>query len=399
MRTLILLTILLIFMVPPTTFSSGPDSYIMVGGQSGTWFREGQNPKLYKVFLANYPEIQLTPVPSEGAVWTGGWNGSQWLISGWGTQPGNHGSNPYIYLYDGERQVEASSLSQYDSEASWHGGDIFAASYNGKYWLLSGMGSDTLPGLDTGEPVNHMSIATFDGYNFTDLSGKVPRQQDGILYANAWNGTHWLLGGGYANSGVLLSFEGTTIVDLTDHISATVRSFASVQSIAWNGKYWLIGGIGFLAKFDGHNFVDLTSQLRSALHAHLVNAASIVDTMATSGWSRHMSQLTVNAMVWNGSSWLLGGGSPVAQLTPNVAWLASYGPNGLIDISWSLPPSVSQPERSGSSILSICHIGSKWIFGGYSDDRAILFAYEKGSFVDMSNLVSTMRYVIWVGAA
>jgi hypothetical protein len=399
MRTLILLTILLIFMVPPTNYPSGPDSYIMVGGQSGTWFREGQNPRLYKVFLSNYSEIQLRPVPSEGTVWTGGWNGSQWLISGWGTQPGIHGSNPYIYLYDGETQVEAGSLSQYESESSWHGGDIFAASYNGKYWLLSGMGSDTLPGLDTGEPVNHMSLATFDGYNFIDLSGKVPRQQDGILYANAWNGTHWLVGGGYADSGVLFSFDGATIVDLTDRISSTVRSFASVQSIAWNGKYWLIGGIGFLARYDGYKFVDLTLQLRSSLHAHLVNVASIVDALASTGWgARHSSQLTVNAIVWNGSSWMLGGGSPVAQPTPNVAWLASYGANGFIDLSSSLPAYVSQPEQTGSSILSICHTESNWIFGGYSDDRAILFSYDNGSFVDMSHLVSKMSYVIWVGS-
>jgi hypothetical protein len=95
---------------------------------------------------------------------------------------------------------------------------------------------------------------------------------------------------------------------------------------------------------------------------------------------------------------MLGGGSPVAQRSPNVAWAASYGDGGLVDISMSLPAHVTQPEQSGSSILSISYTGTKWIFGGYSDGHAILLIYENGSTTDMSNLVSTMSYVIWVGA-
>lgn len=172
MRPLILIVILLVIMVPPTNQASGYDSYILVGGQTGTWFRQGQNPQLYKIFLSNQSAVQLNPIPSEGAVWTGGWNGSQWLVSGWGTSPGPNGSNPYIYLYDGTTQVVAGSLNQYESESSWHGGDVFAASHNGRYWLLSGMGSDTLPSFYKGRPVNHLSLATFDGYNFTDLSDR-----------------------------------------------------------------------------------------------------------------------------------------------------------------------------------------------------------------------------------
>jgi hypothetical protein len=398
MRPLILLAIFIIFMTPPASYASGSESYILVGGQSGIWFQQGQNPKLYKISLSDHSVIQLTPVPSEGTVWTGGWNGSQWLISGWGTYPGPHGSNPYLYLYDGETQVVVGSLTQFEPESSWHGGDVFATSYNGQYWLLSGMGSDSLPGLDTGEPVNHMSLATFDDYNFTDLSGNVPRQQEGILYANAWNGTTWLVGGGYADLGVLFTFDGKTIVDLTDRISTIVPSFASVQSIAWNGKYWLIGGIGFFARYDGHNFTDLTTQLQSALRTHLLNTASVADSLSTNTWSPRRFQMTVNAIAWNGTSWMLGGGSPVAQRTPNVAWALSYGDQGFIDISSLFPAHVSQPTQTGSSILSICYAGSNWILAGYSDNHAILFLYEAGSLMDMSNLVPTMSYAIWVGA-
>jgi hypothetical protein len=385
-------------MLPPVNQGGRANSYILVGGQTGTWFRQGQNPQLYKIFLSNYSAIQLNPVPGEGTVWTGGWNGSQWLISGWGTYPGPDGSNPYIYLYDGNTQVVAGSLNQYKTESSWHGGDIFAASYNGGYWLLSGIGSDTLPSFHTGPPVNHMSLATFDGHNFTDLSGRVPRQQVGILYASTWNGTHWLVGGGYADSGILFSFDGSSIVDLTDRISKAVESFASIQSIAWNGKYWLIGGIGFLARYNGYSFVDLTPLLRSALRVHLANAASFADSLSSNGWSRHRSQLTVNAIAWDGSSWMLGGGSPVAQTTPNVAWVTSYGANGFIDLSPSFPSFVSHPEQTGSSILSICNTGNAWILGGFSDNHGILLSYEKGSVVNVSHLVSKMSYVIWVGS-
>jgi len=385
-------------MTPPATHANQPDPYVLVGGQTGIWFQQGQNPKLYKISLSNYSVTELKPVPSEGTVWGGGWNGSQWLISGWGTHPGSHGSNPYLYLYNGTTQVVASSLSQFESEASWHGGDVFAVSYNGKNWLLSGMGSDTLQGFDMGEPVNHMSLATFDGYNFTDLSAKVPRQQDGILYANAWNGTTWLVGGGYANLGVLFTYDGNTIADLTDRIFASVPSFASVQSIGWNGRYWLIGGIGFLAKYDGHRFTDLTRQLESALRLHMLNALAVVDSLSAITSVPHRFQVVVNAIAWNGKSWMLGGGSPVAQRTPNVAWAALYGENGLVDISSSLPVRITQPDQTGSSILSIGYSGNKWILGGYVDNHASLLVYENGVATDLSNLVSTMTYVIWVGA-
>lgn len=396
MRTLILLVILMLYMLPTVNNTVGSNPYILVGGQNGTWFRSGQNPKLYKLFLSNYATVQLTPVPSEGTVWTGGWNGSQWLISGWGTDPGSGGSNPYLYLYDGAAQVTAGSLNQYESEASWHGGDIFAATYNGRYWLLSGMGSDSLPGFYTGQPVNHMSLAIFDGHDFTDLSTQVPDQQaNAILYTNTWNGTDWLVGGGYADFGVLFAFNGTRFINLTNRITKVVDGFASVQAIAWNGRYWLIGGVGFLAEYDGDTFIDLTPRLRTALRAELVHAESEVEGLST-GRRASSFQLTVNAIAWNGSSWMLGGGSPVAQLTRNVAWLASYAANRFVDLSFSLPDYVSQLRQSGSSVLSISPADSSWVVGGYSDNHAVLLQFGKGSLVDLSRLVSDMSYVIWV---
>jgi len=390
MRTLILLMLLMVFPFPRMNLISqssvlSPEApYILVGGQNGTWFHSGQTPRLYRISLPNYSVTQLTPVQGQGTVWTGGWNGSQWLISGWGINTEPEGSNPYIYLYDGQHQIVAGSLNQYDSESSWHGGDIFAATYNGKHWLLTGLGSDTLitPTYNPNQLQNHMSLATFDGYKFTDLSGIVPRQQNAILYANAWNGTQWLIGGGYGKAGVLFAFDENETIDLTDNLHEVVQSFASVQSIAWNGNYWLIGGIGFLAKYDGYNFVDLTSELNAALS------------------EAYVSHLTVNAMAWNGSTWMMGGGSPVAQLTTESAWAALYGPHGFVDLSPSLREAYgSKSYDSHSSILSVRDSGNSWVLGGYSRNHGVLLTYSNGAFVNLSNLVNaTMSYVTWVGA-
>jgi hypothetical protein len=154
-----------------------------------------------------------------------------------------------------------------------------------------------------------------------------------------------------------------------------VPEFASVQSIGWNGRYWLIGGFGFLAKYDGYNFTDLTNQL-----------AQKVDRVS----------LTVNAIAWDGSSWMIAGGTPIAQIEWDVAWMATYGPGGFDDLSAALPTYISHP-RSDSSILTICRSDDAWILGGYSDGNGVLLSITNGAITDLSSLVSpTMSYVNWV---
>ena len=215
------------------------------------------------------------------------------------------------------------------------------ASYNGRRWLLSGLGSDVLPEVSK-QAFNHMSLATFDGYHFTDLSALVPRQADAILYANAWNGKYWLVGGGYTRfRKVLFSFDGAKATDLTTQAVKRLPTFGSVQAIGWNGRYWLIGGIGFLASFDGQNFVDLTSGLSSLLGA----------------------DFTVNAMAWDGYEWILAGGSPVAQLVPGRAWVVTYSSFGFADLSPSLPSYV-RTQTSSISHNWVCPIflDFRWIF-------------------------------------
>ena len=355
----------------PAAINEYTENYVFVGGQNGSWFKPGQFPLLYQISLQNYSRIRLDPVSSGGTVWGGGFNGSQLLVSGWGSDDDSTG--PYIWLYNGAHVVTSGSLDDYGHASSWSGGDIFAASYNGKEWLLSGLGSGPLPPYSD-DAINHMSLGTFNGSAFTDLSNLVPDQQDAILYANTWNGQYWLVGGGYLGIDVLFTFDGSSIVDLTAKAVEAIPSIGSVQAIAWNGDYWLIGGIGFLAKYDGHNFVDLTQQLERALSTYDFNS--------------------VNAIAWNGQSWLIGGGTAIAQLYPSHAWFIAYTSDGFIDPSPTLPSYIS--NTYGSSILGITAVDGVWFLGGYSNNKGILLAYNDGVLTDYSNLVRGFSYVDWV---
>jgi len=344
---------------------------VLVGGQNGTWFEPGQSPRLYVVNLQNNSAVHLSPVRSQGTVWGGGFNGSQFLISGWGTDDDSYG--PYVFLYDGAKVLAERSLDYYGEASEWSGGDVFAASYNGKEWLLSGLGSGPLsPNATYSE--NHMSLGTFNGTVFTDLSTLVPHQHDAILYANAWNGLYWLIGGGYVDNGTIFTFDGSRIVDLTTQAELAIPSFAAVQSIGWNGEYWLIGGFGFLTQFDGRNFVDLTQQLKAAV--------------------RTENYLSVNAIAWNGQSWMIGGGTPVAQVTPSQAWIATYSSAGFVNLASALPSYISNGTQT-SSILTITAANGFWTIGGYSGDKGTLFVYSNAYFTDYSRLVSDMTYVNW----
>jgi len=361
---------------PGTANTFGPSSYIMAGGQTGTWFGPNQFARLETITLSNYSVTSLTPVSTQGTVWAGGWNGSQWLISGWVIDlPSPNGSDPYIFLYNGRNQVLGPSLDQYEGETTWHGGDIFAASSDGADWLLSGLGSGNLPSYGNS---NHMSLALFNGTNFIDLSRMLPIQTDYILYANAWNGRYWLIGGGYGASGVLFSFDGSKIADLTAKLSRVIPKFGSVQSIAWNGQSWLIGGVNFLAAYDGHLFIDLTAALDTALEQN--------DGRCNS----------VNAIAWDGVGWVLGGGPPIAQRGLSHAWLVRYASGTFTNLT-SKFSSTENELMPDESVLSIAATKGEWIIGGYLNGQRLLTEYDGFSFKNLSYLVSNYTYVNWVG--
>ncbi|MFI5420399.1 MAG: hypothetical protein ACHQ1H_05485, partial [Nitrososphaerales archaeon] len=296
-------------------------------------------------------------------------------------------TNPYLYLYDGTNPVNESAEDA--AEAEWAGGDIFAISSNGTGWLVSGMGSGVLnphavvPGRHGPSTTNHLSLGFFDGNKFTDYSTSLPEQMDGILYANAFNGSSWLVGGGYLSRGVLFLFDGRNFLDLSSVIKRSVPSFSSVQSIAWNGHYWMIGGIGFLAEYDGSHFLDLTHSLYAAF--------SPIVALRT--------LQSVNALTWNGTVWLLGGGEPVAvNVVSSAPWLAMYNSSKFTDLTTQLP-SYATLANSSSSVLTISYsyYSRYWMIGGYSDrNHGMLLTYQGEQVQDLSNLTGDMSYVNWV---
>src|SRR5579875_70023 len=363
--------------------TSNPSEYILVGGQNGSWFTDSQYPRLYQISLRAHVSRKLDPVDGMGTVWGGGFSGSEWLISGWGSDEGAEKSpDPYLYVFNGVNSID--DTIEDTAESEWNGGDIFAASSNGTSWFVSGMGSGIL-GSYASYPTNHLSAGLFNGSVFVDLSAELPMQMDGILYANAFNGTDWLVGGGYERSGVIFLFDGHSFIDLTLDAYSAIPSFQSVQSIAWNGKYWLIGGVGFLAEYNGSTFNNLTAQLNDALAFQ-------------SGKLSGMN--AVNSIAWNGTSWLLGGGLPIAYDNgPSSAWLVTFNPESSIftDLTPKLPEYAVQPAMS-SSILSIAVIPTdgSWIIGGYADNQSILLHLD-GGVSDLTRLASGMNYIDWVG--
>lgn len=371
---------------------------ILVGGQNGTWFTNGQYPTLSIISLDNFASAALRPIPGDaaqqGTVWGGGWNGSAWFVSGWGTN-GNDSSpsylqNPYFHVYatNGTLLSGRDPSINVSQEDEWKGGDIFAASSNGTEWFVSGMGSGILPSYSP-LATNHLSVGLINDSYFTDLSSLLSRQMDGILYTNAYGGGEWLVGGGWMYKGVLFSFNGTCFTDLTSEISSAVPTFHSVTSIAWNGQYWLIGGAGFVARYNGSSFTDLTSELNNSLDTE-------VDKISTTGLN------SVNAIVWNGSDWLLGGGLTDGYVGgPSYAWLAAYNSSAFADLT-NLLPAYAQHPSSISSVLWIAYVSGKgcWIVGGYSGGHGLLLEVQSNWIVqDLSGMVAGMRYVNWVGSA
>ena len=375
-------------------------SYIVVGGQGGNWWDSYQYPELFKLspdFQSpssyNFNASSIATLSGLGTVWSGGFNGSNWLISGWGS--GKY-LNPYISLYN-ETTTGKTHLGNYSEigtlEQEWAGGDVFAVGWNGTDWLLTGMGSGSLvPG---GYPTNHMSIGVLSSNGtFTDLSPQIPNQQDLILYANAWNGQYWLIGGGWFgfSVGALYVLSGDGLTDITSQIASAVSTFNSIQSIAWNGHDFLIGGVGFLAEYNGSTFTDLTPQLNSALDmSHSLN---------------NIANNAVNSIAWMGTYWMLAGGTPVAyssNISNQSAWVATLTPGStpsFNDITSAVIPHDILRSDINSTILTIsCSTWSGCAIGGADSNGGVLLWYNGQKTIDLSSTLTNMTYVQWVELA
>jgi hypothetical protein len=288
-----------------------------------------------------------------------------------------YGANPPIVLYDSSFAIIYMSRLP-NSSSSWYGGDVFASSYGKHQWLISGMGSGNLGSVRG----NHMALGSLEGTNFTDLSRFIPNNRLGILYAIAWNGSEWMVGGGYGFQGVLFAFDGSRFQDLTNRVSnALAGPFGPVTSLAWNGTDWLIGGFQSLTIYDGTIFIDLTNKLAEAVGKgfHAVNAIS---------WDKQHH------------TWLLSGGWPKANVQRGSAWIASLSPNGVIT---NLSTLISCYLPSGSSsILSSSFEHGLWALGGYATKGNRIFpvllviSLSDYTVSDFSQSLVDTSYVIWV---
>jgi hypothetical protein len=369
--------------------------YILAGGQQGSWFTTQQYPELVSVSTTNFSVTSLDTTSGQGTIWTGGSNGSAWLATGWGIRDG---LDPYIDLFNNsalQKLALSNTQSVSSAELEWAGGDVFSASWNGSAWLLSGMGSGELyPGQGVS---NHLSMALLlSNGTFIDLSKQVPNQQDGILYANSWDGSEWLVGGGWYgyNSGDLFLYSPSgAVTDLTSQISSAVPEFNSVQSIAWNGHYFLIGGIGFLASYDPYagTFQDLTSDLSLVMGPNSLSNGNVN---------------SVNSISWTGSSWLVAGGFPIAFYGSEnqTAWVASVSQNALSGMFYQDLTRYALPSYDlsvdNSTILSAACSQVGCVLGGSSDSKGLLVWFDGSSPNDLSSMLHDQTtYIQWVGLA
>lgn len=170
----------------------------------------------------------------------------------------------------------------------------------------------------------------------------------------AGNGSYWLIGGqsGYGSScqGVLVKFDGTDYIDLTQDLLATgFNTICYDIDLAWNGSYWLItSGQGAsyapVAKYDGTDFT---------------NQDSI--------WG---SFDDIYALAWNGTKWLIGGQNARLKecdtnltCTDKSSSLVNFGSSSILAIAWN-----STDEY--------------WLIGGSGPK---LNKYDETDFTDLSS--------------
>jgi len=115
-------------------------------------------------------------------------------------------------------------------------------------------------------------VFKYDGTSFTDLSdesgfGDYSEGRYCWLWAVVWNGTYFLIGGGYDHHidiigwvewGMIKKYDGTTWTNVTSDYQS-VGSKGTIYTIGWNGSYFLIGGTGALKRYDGTTFINLAS--------------------------------------------------------------------------------------------------------------------------------------------
>ncbi len=213
------------------------------------------------------------------------------------------------------------SVTEISSLINWPGeGGLRAVSVMGTNALISGGGY----------------LYFYDGKKITDISEKIalPGTSGSVWkivsgpIAN--NGNYWLIAtievGG---KGHLYSFDGEMWQDLSDALDAAVpRTVYGGETFSWNGSYWLMAvDPGHIVKYDGHTFVDLTSQVPNIEEPRIFgrivwNGSYFIFAILTGGNHDKLYRYDgttfsvvpgldpsnyVNEFGWNGNYWLLSG--------------------------------------------------------------------------------------------
>ena len=210
------------------------------------------------------------------------YNGSYWLI---GNDKGR------LNRWDGCTSLTcATNLTAglLATNASWVSNTISAISSNSSYWLLGG--------------TNGM-CTKYDGFTFTNLAAQLASDTTITTHkikAITWNGSEFLVG---TSGGQLARYNGSAFTSCTASVSSTnggCFGTSDVNAIAWNGLEWVIGGQGGkLCVYDSTGTTPVTSDFT----AIGINSTGTPKTALLSNWSTS----DINALVWNGTTMLVGG--------------------------------------------------------------------------------------------
>ena len=127
----------------------------------------------------------------------------------------------YIFKWDGETLTEIMNVYEelgtgvYPTRITW----------NGQYALI---------GFSYGS--YYGPIYKYNG-TFTDLSSQADFPAMTSINDIAWNGTHFLIAGGYQNAGYEYSLKLYNETTFT-----TIENGTKWNTINWNGEYWMLGG-------------------------------------------------------------------------------------------------------------------------------------------------------------
>lgn len=282
--------------------------------------------------------------------------------------------------------------------------------WNGDYWLIAGAAGRMEKGV----------LVRYDGENFIDLRSEAGFQVPfpisggmnvGTIDALAWNGSEWLIaGGGYCKGGGLLkSYDGMRFLNLTqplrtysskEEFSQAIRNISGihcVSAIAWNGSEWVLSSLfpkGRLIKYNGEAF-ETVANLRVNDIAWgkgywlLVTGGIYSKMMKYDGAAFEevtpFENITIEALAWNGSEWLISGaflGQPDYEGVPKLeeGFLVRY--NGASYENLNLSDYVN----------TIAWTGAYWLLGG---SKLLRYDGDKIEEVPLPRYVSAVSKVRW----